>query len=528
MARNERYNRWKRDPVAFITECLIDPATNQPFKLYAEERQFLAEALKIGPEGRMAYTESLFSGGKKSGKTGLAAMIALYTAVVLAGTNGEIYCLANDLEQSSSRVFRAVVQILEASPMLKDSVDVTTSRITFRSTGTTITAVANDYQGFSGANPTLNVYDELAYYTSESSRRLWDEGVPSPARQISFRLSVSTAGFDGEPSPLRDLYDRAMKDGIEIAPDLRRDGNFLCYWTHACRAPWQSAEWIAEMQRTLRPSQFARLIRNEWTSSESTFIELAQWDACTDVALRPILAKSELSVWAGLDLGLKHDSTALLAVCWEDGRIRVVEHRIFVPVGDGTALDIEATAEAAVLSLKNRFGLRACYFDPWQGIGLSQRLTRQGVNMVEYPQNVANLSVMASGLLELIKNRQLVCYPSDELRQAVSKTVAVEGSRGWRLGKAKQSDRVDPIIALAMAAYAATLNGKPEPFTYQRIGNNFVFGARQPTSVRERDAQEDAQAMFSKHRQLGALTLSRWNGGGGEKWSPAEVVWRRS
>jgi len=137
-------------------------------------------------------------------------VIVIFTAVALAGNNGEIYCLANDLEQSQSRVFRAVTQILETSPLLCNSVEVTANRVTLRSTGTTIAAVANDYQGFSGANPTLNVYDELAYFTSESSRRLWDEGVPSPARRISFRLSVSTAGFDGEPSPLRDLYDRAM------------------------------------------------------------------------------------------------------------------------------------------------------------------------------------------------------------------------------------------------------------------------------------------------------------------------------
>src|SRR5690348_6072128 len=155
----------------------------------------------------MRHSELCFSAGKKSGKTALAAMIVIYTAVVLAGTGGEIYCLANDLEQSSSRVFKAVVLILQASPLLRRSADITANKITLRATGTVIQAVANDYEGFSGANPTLNVYDESAYFPSENSRRLWDEGVPSPARKISFRLSVSTAGFDGEPSPLRDIYD---------------------------------------------------------------------------------------------------------------------------------------------------------------------------------------------------------------------------------------------------------------------------------------------------------------------------------
>jgi len=166
-------------------------------------------------------------------------MIGIWTAVFLAGQGGEIYTLANDLEQSQSRVFKAIRDILLASPLLTDSADITATKITFRSTGTTIIAVANDYSGFSGANPTLNIYDELAYYTSESSRRLWDEGLPSPARKISFPLAVSTAGFEDEPSPLLDIYNRVVKGGAElVAPDLYQQGNSLVYWTHKPHAPW--------------------------------------------------------------------------------------------------------------------------------------------------------------------------------------------------------------------------------------------------------------------------------------------------
>ena len=132
-------------------------------------------------------------------------MIVVYTAVALAPLGGEIYILANDLEQSPVECLKAVCQILQASPLLRNAAIITSARITFKSTGVTIAALANDYRGFFGANPTLNVYDESAYYTSEGSRRLWDEGAPWPARKISFRLSVSTSGFEGEPSPLSDL-----------------------------------------------------------------------------------------------------------------------------------------------------------------------------------------------------------------------------------------------------------------------------------------------------------------------------------
>lgn len=458
---DERLARWRQDPVAFICEVLHDPETNRPFVLYREEVTFLKHAFELTAEGRMRHTELCFSAGKKSGKTGLAAMIVIYTAVVLAGVGGEIYLLANDEEQAQSRVFKAVVKILEVSPLLKGAVDITQNKIVFRSTGTFVQAVPNDYKGFSGANPVLNVYDELAYFASESSRRLWDEGVPSPARRISFRLSVSTAGFEGEPTPLRDLHDRAMEHGEEIAPDLRRDGNLLCFWTNKMLAPWQRPAWVAEMQRTLRPTQFARLILNRWTASESTFIELDQWDAITDPALKPVLVDTGLPIWAGLDLGLRHDSTALVSVAWDGDKIRLVDHKIFVPRG-GQTLDVEATAQAAVLSLRSRFAVQAVAFDPWQAIGPAQTLTRQGVIMQELAQTTGNLTSMATNLLDLIKRRQFVAYAAPELREAVSKTIAIESSRGgWRLGKGKASDRVDPIIALAMACLACMQAGSP-------------------------------------------------------------------
>jgi phage terminase large subunit-like protein len=511
----DRLTRWREDPVSFVAEVLIDPETKRSFQLYGEQRTFLRYAFEMTTEGRLRHTEQVFSAGKKSGKTGLAAMMVIYTAVVLAGQGGEINCLANDLEQSSSRVFKAVAQIIQASPLLRDSVSITVNRITFNSTGTTIAAVANDYEGFSGGNPTLNCYDELAYFSSESSRRLWDEGVPSPARRISFRLSVSTAGFDGEPSPLRDLYDRAMGTAEEIATDLRRDGNFLCYWTNECRAPWQRPEWVAEMRRTLRPSQFVRLILNQWASAESTFIELEQWDRCVDPTMMPLLTKSNYPVWAGLDLGLKHDSTALVTCGWDSDRIRVVEHRIFNPTGAAT-LDIEATAEAAVLSLKNRFALQSVYYDPWQGIGLAQRLTRQGVNMIEWPQTVGNLSLMGGNLLELIKRQQLVSYPADDLRMAISKTVAIESSRGFRLGKVKASDRVDPVIALAMGALAVVQAGRPEPISFTPVPRAPRVGFDGPSTSASR-LYGNGGAKIAAEEDAAVIKMSaRWGRGWGK------------
>jgi hypothetical protein len=140
----EATKRLRADIIAFATEALHDPETGRPFILHPEQREFLRRAFELTPDGRMRFTELCYSAGKKSGKTGLAAMVALYAAIYLSPPRGEIYCLANDLEQSRSRVFGAIAAILEASPLLHKTASIHLSKITFHSTGTTIYAVPQD------------------------------------------------------------------------------------------------------------------------------------------------------------------------------------------------------------------------------------------------------------------------------------------------------------------------------------------------------------------------------------------------
>src|SRR5581483_276748 len=100
--------RYRKDPVAFVEECLIDPETGRPFELYEEQKTFLRKALTLTPDGRLPHPELLYLAIKKSGKTALAAMFTITVVVVHGGPYAEAYCCANDLEQSQGRVYQAV------------------------------------------------------------------------------------------------------------------------------------------------------------------------------------------------------------------------------------------------------------------------------------------------------------------------------------------------------------------------------------------------------------------------------------
>ena len=90
----------------------------------------------------------------------------------------------------------------------------------------------------------------------------------------------------------------------------------------------------------------------------------------------------------------------------------------------------------------------------------AQRLRTAGVNMVEFPQSMPNLTSASQNLFELIKAQNLVAYPDADLRLAVQRSVAVENPRGWRIAKEKSSHKIDVVVALAQAALAAVQKGE--------------------------------------------------------------------
>ena len=455
--------RWRSSPIEFIEQALHDPETSEPFSLSEAERAFLKLAFTLTESGRLKYPELVFGAIKKSGKTTLAAITIIATILLLGGRFAEAFCVANDLEQAQSRVFAILKRIVAASPLLKHEAKITADRVTFPALDATIIAISSDAASAAGSNPTIICFDELWGVTSERSRRLWDEMVMSPARKISCRLTVSYAGFTGESLLLEDLYKRGMALP-EVGPNLHAGDGMVFAWHTGPIAPWQTTEWVEEMRRTMRPSAFARQMLNEFVTSESQFVPLTDWDACTRPELGPVPPNRQLPIWVGVDASVKRDSTALVAITFDKKThvARLVAHRVFTPT-PGDPIDFEATVEATLRDWHKRYRLRKVLFDPFQMVSVAQRLAKANIPVEEYPQSVPNLTAATSNLLDLIQERRLALYPDAAMRLAISRAIIVESSRGWRLDKLKQQHKIDVVVALSMAALAA-IKGQSEVF----------------------------------------------------------------
>ena len=140
------------DPVAFVDRYLTRNEKGEPWRLAPHQRRVLARMF------RRPFPLRCWSEPKKSGKTFLAACLGLAWAFTHART--EVIVAANDLEQSTSRVFRTMTALLEANPELAGSATVRAQEIRL-SNGTTIVAIASEFRGAAGARHSLVIFDEL-------------------------------------------------------------------------------------------------------------------------------------------------------------------------------------------------------------------------------------------------------------------------------------------------------------------------------------------------------------------------------
>jgi phage terminase large subunit-like protein len=429
---------------------------NEPIHFEKHQRKILGYAFKLDSEGRLPYSTVVYSCVKKSGKTTLLAIVALWVGCELAPKT-EVILAANDLEQTTGRAYKEAVNIIERNPALRKRVaSITNKEITLLD-GTVIRAIPQDASGEAGVvRLSMSGWDELHGYVSERSYRLWDELTNVPTQKISFRLVVTYAGYTGESTLLENLYKRGMAGKrLWRALPVWVNGPLFFYWDTKPRMPWQTAAYYKAQRQELRPLAYKRLHENQWVSSESDFFEIEKWDKCVDKHHRPPLPDKSIKLRVAMDASTKGDRSAIVSTYDEDGRVKLGPKRFWQP-SKKHPMDLEETMEKYILELHVGYTLLSVRYDPYQLHRSATTLRKKGVPMEEYPQTTGNLTAIGKNLYDLVEYRNIVLYESDDLRQEAQNAVAKETERGFRIVKDKASKKIDQIIALAMAALPPT------------------------------------------------------------------------
>ena len=433
---------YRSDIIRFGQEHFFIPETRKPIILEDFQKEKILKPIFYGED---RPTMALVGQTKKSGKSTLAAMISSWF-LFQGESYSEIYLAARDKDQASWVVFSKLTKAIRMNPQMLARCKITSDSVELPHKGSILRCLPTEISA-AGLNPNLVIFDELWSYDLESMTRFFEELTTVPTRKHPLILIVTYAGYDtDEENLLYSLYQKGQKGG---------DPTFFFYWSGKNLMPWQTKQYLRQQRGRLRPGTYQRLHLNEWTSGDEPFIDMTEWDACTDRKHSPILPDKKVSLVVGVDIGISHDCSAVVAVTRNESKIKLACHRAWQPTKK-SELDLEESVEAYIKDLARDYTIREVRFDPYQFARSSQTLAKLGIKMVEFPQTQDRLTSMSQNLYDLIKGGGLVLYRDRQMRDHAQKATAKETARGWRIVKKKASHKIDLIIALAEAVLGAT------------------------------------------------------------------------
>jgi phage terminase large subunit-like protein len=450
------------------------PETSAPMRL--EPHQISLLQYIFGPHSTIPFepVNIIYSSIKKSGKTAIAGAVARWIAETW-GPYQEVFCIANDMEQARGRVYAAAQESIELMPgydrirrVLPGKWKVIERQLFHTPSSSVIKAISSDYKGEAGSNPTCTLWSELWGYSSEASRRLYDELTPVPTRKRSIRYIETYAGFEGESDLLIHQYKLGMSghrlthDDIDWPfPDqppiyINERARLVMYWDEgivARRMPWQTQAYYDEEAVTLRPEAFERLHMNHWTSSVSEFLPIEWWTRRYNPTLLPLTPDTPLVL--GVDAAVSSDCAAIVGVTRSPTHPENVAIRfcyVWTPT-EGHPIDF-TILDNTLRDLCKTYNVVEVAYDAYQLHKLMTDLVRDGIAWCRsFSQNDARLKadkqlydVIRDGMLEHTNPQ----YIEDHLKGAAAKTAKDEDTR-LRIVKKSSSSKIDAVVAMSMA-----------------------------------------------------------------------------
>lgn len=432
------------------------------------------EALSLDENGLYKYSIIVWSDIKKSAKSTIAAAVALYISEHTQ--YGETYLIANDLKQADSRVAHYVRRAVELNPEFNKKYRTRGYTMTGRH-GSKIEAIPIDPSGEAGSNADMIQYSELWGANEEAKRRMWSELTLSPTKfGKSFRWIESYAGFSEESQLLWSLYELGAKQGKLLWPDRMYQDNLkgesvlevyvnpaarmLCLWNTTPRCPWQTADYYASEAAVLTPNEFQRMHRNQWVTSEETFVPIEWWDACARSLEEMPKPTPNTPMVVTMDAGIASDTFGMVM----GFRHPTLEHETVVHKAirwippKGGRLNFQGTDEEPGPELMLRKWIKEnnvieVAYDEYQLADLAMRLGREGAAWFKRFSQGGDRLVADSMLRDKIRNRAIWQdgnpYLREHLANANAKTDEKE-DRKIRIVKRMADLKIDLAICLSM------------------------------------------------------------------------------
>lgn len=326
-----------------------------------------------------------------------------------------------------------------------------------------------------GGKESFAVSDETHLYVLPELRRMHEtvsRNLVKRRTAESWMFETTTAFAEGEDSVAEAAHDYAetiasgqvANRGVlydyrcgPVPPDWHDDEQLIAALRSAYGdgAAWMDLERIVAEIRDpkTRPVDARRYFLNQPSSlfEGESWLPTGAWQACAGESVW--LDPSGGPVYVGVDVALKHDSTAVVAVQERpDGRLVAVA-KIWLP--EATVVDL-ATIEAHLRDLHGTYDVVQVAFDPAYFQRSAEALADDGLAMVEVPQSAQRMVPAAQITYEAICSGRIVHDGSQRFAEQVIAAVPRAAGEGWRLSKGRSKRRMDAAVALCLAVSAAS------------------------------------------------------------------------
>jgi phage terminase large subunit-like protein len=409
-----------------------------------------------------------------NGKSSLGGALAVWALFDDDDTGSpQVPIVAMTIGQGIRSCYGVAVAMIKAEPQLISRAliytGVSTPRVSIPFNGGEMFPVSNDVDGLQGLDPSLAIVDEIGFQPVES----WDSlRMASGKRSRSTIIGVGTPGFDHENALYhvrKAIHEGAKLPGLHFREYAAPDGCPM-----GDRRAWRKAnpairagflrESALQTDLGITPEGHFRLFRlgqhvdgtDNWLGASGGAI----WDALES----PFDFVAGDPTWIGVDVGIKRDSTAVVAVQRDPKGVLRAIGRFWVPTAD-EPVDVTDVMEH-LRELARAYQVEAISFDPRFFDVPAKMLADEGLPMVEVAQSPERMTPILGSLLELIKRGELHHDGDPLLRQHVLNAVPRFNERGFTLQKSKSRGRIDGVIALSLAVDRAMRKERPVATQY--------------------------------------------------------------
>ena len=239
---------------------------------------------------------------------------------------------------------------------------------------------------------------------------------------------------------------------------------------------------------------FRRLHLNQWTSSESRWINDADIIACNETISDEVLLNN--ACYGGLDLASVRDLTSLV-LAWRIGEKIIFKHWTFIPEDkfegrtggkDGVNYNqfadyLEITpgnvtdynyVKAKIFEVCEKYKVQSIAFDRWNSSQLVIECIEEGLKMSAFGMGYKSLSPAAKEIESKVMTGDFIYFNDPVIRwQFGNVQLETDPAGNIKPNKAKSSDKIDTIMAMCMAVGEEMYSEAPVVSKYKRDNKGF-------------------------------------------------------